>query len=654
MKLLGNIQKSKVYRLFILSHVIVLLFPLVASPVMIAGARKMISSQMAAANAATLQTMAKSIDAMITDVYASSSQLLMHDRTLALKNKTSFLGSSLDTISDLKTRLAMNILQSEIISDIYLYFCASDSTLCRGGVYHSSRVADTIKENLHLSYEQWNAWKAFDGGRASHFYQYTDQNGRSQDVLLFYHKNNRHSTAANSVIAVSMVNLALLRETLGRFGGDSYAGLYILIDNAGVIGAANDEALPAPQQLEDCLTEPSAFSAFQYKLLPHVTAGSALKTMMPYIIIYYIVCFLIGLVLIVFLSPMHYTPLQQIAGDLLGAMDAKRGGNEYELIDDTIKHTLKRLRDSDRTIAEYQDAGRDGLLWHLFMGRVARDTPAQLARFGLAFPAERFCVVLFSVETIDLSVSLVDDERLPLDVIDFIVTSVAQAQGQSDTKRYAAALDDCVGCLVALPQTGSDEEVVEALYAQTVGSVGGLTARLHLTVNAAIGGPYLGLEGIHKAYAEAYELLSHNELLMQQKQVLLPRDAVQQPQETQDRVLTLERDRSVVDYVKQNYQDNALNLSAIALYFELTPSYISQIIRHQTGLSALDYIHQLRITKAKQMLDETSLSIKDVAQAVGYGSSLNMIRAFHRYEGVTPNEYRQRPRQASAAQSHEI
>ena len=108
------------------------------------------------------------------------------------------------------------------------------------------------------------------------------------------------------------------------------------------------------------------------------------------------------------------------------------------------------------------------------------------------------------------------------------------------------------------------------------------------------------------------------------------------------RMHSTDRDRRILQYVTEHYQDPEFNVNALSQQFDLSASYISMLIRRQTGLSAVDYIHSLRIDRAKRLLRERpAMLIKDIAQEVGYGSSLNLIRAFRRYEGTTPTKYRE-------------
>jgi AraC-like DNA-binding protein len=96
----------------------------------------------------------------------------------------------------------------------------------------------------------------------------------------------------------------------------------------------------------------------------------------------------------------------------------------------------------------------------------------------------------------------------------------------------------------------------------------------------------------------------------------------------------------ITDYINHHHSDPKLNVSAIALEYEMNVSYLCRVFKKRTGVSILDYIHKCRIENAKFMLS-TELSIAEISEKVGYNSSLAMIRTFKKYEGITPGKYRE-------------
>lgn len=96
----------------------------------------------------------------------------------------------------------------------------------------------------------------------------------------------------------------------------------------------------------------------------------------------------------------------------------------------------------------------------------------------------------------------------------------------------------------------------------------------------------------------------------------------------------------IINYVKNNYNDVNLNISLIAQEFNMTPNYLSRLFKEYKNESLLDYINRIRVNKAKELLKNTDLNVGEVALDVGYVNSNALIRAFKKYEGITPGKFR--------------
>ncbi|MNE86506.1 HTH-type transcriptional regulator YesS [compost metagenome] len=54
----------------------------------------------------------------------------------------------------------------------------------------------------------------------------------------------------------------------------------------------------------------------------------------------------------------------------------------------------------------------------------------------------------------------------------------------------------------------------------------------------------------------------------------------------------------------------------------------------------VDFLAELRVNKAKELLDDTQVSIQDIALQVGYANAITFGRVFKRVTGMTPGDYR--------------
>lgn len=91
---------------------------------------------------------------------------------------------------------------------------------------------------------------------------------------------------------------------------------------------------------------------------------------------------------------------------------------------------------------------------------------------------------------------------------------------------------------------------------------------------------------------------------------------------------------NVKSYIKRNYPGE-LTIKELA-----ESVYLSYIFKQKTGMTINDYITDVRLEKAKELLHDPKNSIYDIACAVGYHESGYFTRIFKKYTGQTPSKYR--------------
>ena len=82
------------------------------------------------------------------------------------------------------------------------------------------------------------------------------------------------------------------------------------------------------------------------------------------------------------------------------------------------------------------------------------------------------------------------------------------------------------------------------------------------------------------------------------------------------------------------------DVSFYARMQHITPRYFSAIIKEKTGDSALQWIVRMVITEAKQLLEESDLSIEEIADQLNFPTQSFFGKYFKQYVGVSPKEYR--------------
>lgn len=93
-------------------------------------------------------------------------------------------------------------------------------------------------------------------------------------------------------------------------------------------------------------------------------------------------------------------------------------------------------------------------------------------------------------------------------------------------------------------------------------------------------------------------------------------------------------------YIRRNYQKN-LTQDFISCLFYLNRSYLSHIFKEKTGQKFVDYLNEVRIDKAKDLLATSDRKMYQIAKSVGYDNPKYFFRIFKKFEGITPEQYRE-------------
>jgi len=95
--------------------------------------------------------------------------------------------------------------------------------------------------------------------------------------------------------------------------------------------------------------------------------------------------------------------------------------------------------------------------------------------------------------------------------------------------------------------------------------------------------------------------------------------------------------QKIIEYMTENYSKNT-TLNELAEYAHVSPSYLGSIFRRVTGRSPIDYLIEIRINRAKNLLKD-GYSVTDTSRLVGFNDIYYFSRMFKRHEGISPSEY---------------
>ncbi|WP_129728864.1 response regulator transcription factor [Ectobacillus funiculus] len=98
--------------------------------------------------------------------------------------------------------------------------------------------------------------------------------------------------------------------------------------------------------------------------------------------------------------------------------------------------------------------------------------------------------------------------------------------------------------------------------------------------------------------------------------------------------------RRAKKFIHDHFSDPDLTLELLAQSLQASPVYLSRTIKQELGRSFVGLVTELRMKKAIQLLNDTDLSILEIAERVGYDTQHYFSTAFKKVMGVSPNQYR--------------
>lgn len=107
----------------------------------------------------------------------------------------------------------------------------------------------------------------------------------------------------------------------------------------------------------------------------------------------------------------------------------------------------------------------------------------------------------------------------------------------------------------------------------------------------------------------------------------------------QSNVITFSHFDDAIVYIKRNIR-NQVSIEHLANYLRMDPSQVYRIFKKNTGKSPYQYIAQLRIEKACDLLIKTDLSIREISEWMDFEYQSHFTKQFKNITGINPSEYR--------------
>ena len=96
---------------------------------------------------------------------------------------------------------------------------------------------------------------------------------------------------------------------------------------------------------------------------------------------------------------------------------------------------------------------------------------------------------------------------------------------------------------------------------------------------------------------------------------------------------------SIINYIENNISDSSITNEALAQKMNISEVYLRKLFLSNLGNTPKQYILELRIKKAKQLLADSNYTVTKISDKCGFSSPYHFCRAFKNKTGMTPTEY---------------
>ncbi|WP_026486474.1 response regulator transcription factor [Caldanaerobius polysaccharolyticus] len=94
------------------------------------------------------------------------------------------------------------------------------------------------------------------------------------------------------------------------------------------------------------------------------------------------------------------------------------------------------------------------------------------------------------------------------------------------------------------------------------------------------------------------------------------------------------------EYAQNHYSESDITIDKICKFLHISPTYFSFIFKKETKMTYMNYLLQIRMNVAKELLKTTNMKVFEIAEKVGYPEPNYFSYSFKKYVGMSPTEYR--------------
>ena len=647
-----------------------------------------------------IDTARQGIDHYLFTIQSSASELLLNNQNMVLQSAEDI--SAFSTPEAYRySELMKNIkIANSMIEDIYLYYPVWDYIVGTEGCYNSRNY---FLLNSGLSSKGYAEWKShiLESDNINFFFSPL---GKNEEKLYFRQQiPASRERDPQSILIIGVNDTEFMRLLDMALPNDDGTSIFVLTEEEQLYLSRMKESAPSNSELQDLLTRnpnesekvdedgyvgwemPSAHHAFYYVVLSNKEVLVAhIKSIQHLLIMGIILCTGIGLAISLFLGLKQHKSIEKTINSL---NDKVLWSIKESALGDVLN---QRQSDSEALRNLFQTAGIlfDYIYYSFILADVSfqRDkhqSKENLQEVGQSLEREYSFVDVVPTLIGDTAVFLLNYESTDSDLLCRIEELIRQQWEKEDIRMRQSEVFMSESQMVSiyeqtllffhkelgLPGETILQEKEEVLifdrwkkalmlreYAEAKAMVPEVLASYVLSADDAYvrtSRQYAVINTVIQS-AQGEDTRYHGNHMPEWMNALKGCDSVKELSACLKEILSefedlgsqyTMRQKERLSYkikkiIEENYNQHFLGLCYISEQVGVSTSYVSKVFKEEYGIGVVEYMNELRIEAAKKLMEKEGITIKEVAEQVGFTSDIHFIRIFKKYENITPGVYK--------------
>ena len=647
-----------------------------------------------------IDTARQGIDHYLFTIQSSASELLLNNQNMVLQSAEDI--SAFSTPEAYRySELMKNIkIANSMIEDIYLYYPVWDYIVGTEGCYNSRNY---FLLNSGLSSKGYAEWKShiLESDNINFFFSPL---GKNEEKLYFRQQiPASRERDPQSILIIGVNDTEFMRLLDMALPNDDGTSIFVLTEEEQLYLSRMKESAPSNSELQDLLTRnpnesekvdedgyvgwemPSAHHAFYYVVLSNKEVLVAhIKSIQHLLIMGIILCTGIGLAISLFLGLKQHKSIEKTINSL---NDKVLWSIKESALGDVLNH---RQSDPEALRNLFQTAGIlfDYIYYSFILADVSfqRDkhqSKENLQEVGQSLEREYSFVDVVPTLIGDTAVFLLNYESTDSDLLCRIEELIRQQWEKEDIRMRQSEVFMSESQMVSiyeqtllffhkelgLPGETIPQEKEEVLifdrwkkalmlreYAEAKAMVPEVLASYVLSADDAYvrtSRQYAVINTVIQS-AQGEDTRYHGNHMPEWMNALKGCDSVKELSACLKEILSefedlgsqyTMRQKERLSYkikkiIEENYNQHFLGLCYISEQVGVSTSYVSKVFKEEYGIGVVEYMNELRIKAAKKLMEKEGITIKEVAEQVGFTSDIHFIRIFKKYENITPGVYK--------------